>query len=618
MKKLNLFILLSVSAGLLFAEDFRERHYFYEILQPSHEAKAPVDGGLTERVCEPLDRGLTAVTAADGRLHLSWRLLADDPEGAAFHVYQIVNGQSRRISSKPITATTDFFCAMPSDPESTSYQVVLLDEKGKIRERSNPFKASWATKYRSIKLQEGTQVGKLAVADLNGDGTYDYILRTPSRGTDPGTQGITDGLTYKIQAYLSDGTFLWSYDLGQGIEPGVWYSPFVAFDFDGDGKAEVAMKTAGENVQRDSTGRVGWGEEYITVLDGMTGQVRARADWPERNFRYGNLNRQNRNQMGVAFLDGKTPFILACRGTYKLMVVDAWQLKGDELVRAWRWDGDEENPIVRSQGSHSLVCGDVDEDGRDEILLGSCMLDDNGTLLWSTGLGHPDKIYLTDIDPNRPGLECFFCLEPKHEEGRGISLFDARTGEFLWGIGHETFHVGSGMVADFDPAHPGLECFGGEDRKGGSTDRYLLSASGEYLSRNGNIPPTGDWLWWDGDLLRETFGREEIDPAASPELMRRRFWSQAVVKWPAVGSDEKAVAVDNGIEGSIVLTADLEGDWREEIVTAVQNELRIYTTPLPAKDRRVTLMQDPLYRNYVISRSMGYPQSPITSYYIGE
>ena len=113
----------------------------------------------------------------------------------------------------------------------------------------------------------------------------------------------------------------------------------------------------------------------------------------------------------MAYLDGKTPYILACRGTYKLMTVDAWQLKDNKLERAWRWDGDEENPVVRSMGSHNMVCGDVDEDGKDEILLGSCMLDDNGTLLWSTGLGHPDKIYLTDIDPDRPGMEVFLCLE---------------------------------------------------------------------------------------------------------------------------------------------------------------------------------------------------------------
>lgn len=175
------------------------------------------------------------------------------------------------------------------------------------------------------------------------------------------------------------------------------------------------------------------------------------------------------------------------------MVVDAWQLNGTKLERAWRWDGDEENPIVRSMGAHSMVCGDVDDDGRDEILLGSCMLDDNGTLLWSAGLGHPDKAYLTDIDPSRPGMEVFLCLEPWHDNGRGVCMVDARTGQQIWNIGHKTFHVGDGMVADIDATHPGLECFAREDRKGGTTDKYLLAADGTYLSKNEGVPPCRNW-----------------------------------------------------------------------------------------------------------------------------
>ena len=129
-----------------------------------------------------------------------------------------------------------------------------------------------------------------------------------------------------------------------------------------------------ENVRRDEKGRVDTGDEYLTVLDGMTGQEIAHVDWPKRNDRYGNLVRRNRNQIGMAFLDGKTPCILACRGTYKLMTVEAWQLNGNKLESVWKWDGDEENPVVRSMGAHNMVCGDVDEDGREEILTDSCAL----------------------------------------------------------------------------------------------------------------------------------------------------------------------------------------------------------------------------------------------------
>lgn len=592
------------------AQDLRERNYYYEILSPNHANKEKVEGFAVQKVKENLDRGLSAVPSLDGKgVYLSWRLLEEDEANTSFHVYRSENGKVKRLTSKPIQATCDFTDAHPVAGKAL-YWVCNLNAKKKVVGTSAKIEVehSTLTNYQTIKLNRNIKAGKVAVADLNGDGIYDYIIRTPEINTDPGTRGNLRGDTYQIEAYLSDGTFLWSKDLGQGIEPGVWYSPFVVYDFNGDGKAEVALKTAPETTQRDEQGRVASGEEYLSVWDGMTGKEIARVDWPERNDRYGNVNRQNRNQIGMAFLDGKTPYILACRGTYKLMVVDAWQLKGDKLERVWRWDGDEENPIVRSMGSHNMVCGDVDNDGREEILLGSCMLDDNGTLLWSAGLGHPDKIYLTDIDPNRPGMEVFLCLEPFNNDGRGVCMVDAKTGEQIWNIGHKTFHVGDGMVADFDSSHPGLECFASEDSKGGSKDKYLLSAKGEYIQKNGEIPSCRNWAWWDGDLMRETFKGDDNRWGASSSSNGRKL---SIWKW-------QGETLTKDIEGDILMIADLYGDWREEIVTVLKGEIRIYTTNHPAKDRRVTLMQDPIYRSYIAHRSMGYPQSPVPSYYLGE
>lgn len=603
-------MMLSTLAAGAYAQDTRERNYYYEILDPSHEPKPLVEGFAQTRVSETLDRGLTlAPGQKEGTLYLSWRLLQSDAPDVAFNVYREAGGKTKKLNRKPLKATTDFVDPSPVAGEAR-YQVVAVDRRGKTLDKSAfvAYSPESVRNYRSIKLNRSVKAGKVAVADLNGDGVYDYIIRTPESNVDPGMPGDLNGKTYQIEAYLNDGTFLWSKDLGQGIEPGIWYSPYVVYDFNGDGKAEVALKTAPDDVQRDAKGRVDTGEEYLSVLDGMTGREIARVDWPERNFRYGNLIRRNRNQIGMAFLDGKTPYILACRGTYKLMVVDAWQLNGTKLERAWRWDGDEENPIVRSMGAHSMVCGDVDDDGRDEILLGSCMLDDNGTLLWSAGLGHPDKAYLTDIDPSRPGMEVFLCLEPWHDNGRGVCMVDARTGQQIWNIGHKTFHVGDGMVADIDATHPGLECFASEDRKGGTTDKYLLAADGTYLSKNEGVPPCRNWAWWDADLLRETFAGDDNRWGAGSSSHGR---AQSVVKW-------QGETLTQGIEGDILMIADLYGDWREEVVTALPGEIRIYTTNIPARDRRVTLMQDPLYRNYVAHRSMGYPQAPVPSYYLGE
>lgn len=592
---------LCAVATAALAQDPRESHYYYEILQPQHEQKPQVEGFAAGRVKESLGRGLTAVPAEGGRgVYLSWRLLESDAPGAAFHVWRTAGGKKKRLTRKPVTRTCDFTDTAPA-PEAvyTVEPAGAGGPAGSLSVRLDSLKP-----YTSIRLKDGGRAGKLALADLNGDGAYDFIVRTPASNVDPGMPGDRSGTTYKISAYLADGTWLWTRDLGPGIEPGVWYSPFVAYDFDGDGRAEVALKTSGDDYVKNAQGRVCGGSEYLTVLDGMTGREVCSVPWPERNDRYGNLVRQNRNQMGVAFLDGKTPYILAARGTYKLMVVDAWTLHDGRLTRAWRWDGDEENPVVRSMGAHSMVTGDVDADGRDEILLGSCMLDDNGTLLWSTGLGHSDKAYLCKLRPDSAGLQVFMVSEPKNEQGRGVSVVDALTGRLLWGIGHTTYHVGSGMVADITTQHPGLECFAAEDKKGGSSAKYLLTADGRKIDvADDEVPGCYPWVWWNADLLRETLtrgGRRGGD---------RRGMS--VGKW-------RGETLTGGIEGGVLATADIDGDWREEIITSLKGEIRVYRTSIPAADRRVTLMQDPLYRSYIMHMSMGYPQSPVPSFYLGE
>ena len=595
---------------MLYAQDSRERNYNFEILEPRHEPKPKVEGFAKQRVEEKFDRGLVASQARDGKsIYLSWRLLKTDRESVKFNVYRSVNNKTKKLNNKPIEKTTDFTDVSPIKGDVV-YWVEAINGKDSETSKKISLKdfVLGEPSYKSIQLKNDVIAGKVAVADLNGDGELDYIIRHPQTNVDPGTPGDTIGTTYKIEAYLSDGTYLWTKDLGLGIEPGIWYSPFVAYDFDGDGKAEVAVKTAGTDYKKNEKGRVYGGNEYLSVLNGMTGEEIAKVDWPERNDRYGNLIRQNRNQMGVAYLDGKTPCILAARGTYKLMVVDAWQLKDGKMEKLWRWDGDEENPVVRSQGAHNMVCGDVDGDGRDEILLGSCMIDDDGTLLWSSGLGHSDKAYLTDIDPKREGLEVFLAMEPWHDNGYGVCVLDAKTGERVWGIGHKTFHVGDGMVADIDPSHPGLEVFASEDRKGGSTDKYLLTAKGEKIASNSDVPPCRNWIWWDAGYIRQTFFGDNNRWGAGSTSDGR---SQSIGYW-------KGNKLTDNIKGDIIMIADVFGDWREEVITALPGELRIYTTNYPAKSRMVTLMQDAIYRSYVIQRSQGYPQSPVPSFYLGE
>jgi hypothetical protein len=211
---------------------------------------------------------------------------------------------------------------------------------------------------------------------------------------------------------------------------GVWWTPYIAADLDGDGKAEVALEMAPyaatkEEAQISPSGFVIEGPEYVVVLNGMTGKEIARADWVERGdpTRWGDDrgNRVNRNQIGLAKLDGKRTSLLVARGTYTLMYFDAWNLVDGKLVKVWRWFGDDTQPPVRGQGSHGMHVYDFDGDGKEEIALGSVMVDDNGKTLWSNGLGHPDLFYTADIIPECRPRDCLRLRgspEDKRDPGR--------------------------------------------------------------------------------------------------------------------------------------------------------------------------------------------------------
>ncbi|MHC4751084.1 MAG: rhamnogalacturonan lyase family protein [Planctomycetota bacterium] len=625
-------LLFYAAASMVLAQDPAERAYHVPALNPKHKEKPKVAGWANQRVEEKLNRGMLALLNKEGQVYLGWRLLKSDPRGTAFNVYRsIEGGEAVRLNKAPLTATTDFIDEQPALRRYNAYWVrpVLegreLESSEKVLLKAD---VKEQTYYSSIKFQGDYRPQRIGVADLNGDGAYDFVIKQPSRGIDPAGRPNHDGLTYKLEAYLNDGTFLWRKDLGPGIEPGIWYSPFIVYDFEGDGKAEVAVKTGPEDA-RESDGRVRKGPEWCSILDGMTGKELTRADWPPRDPRLGDYNRTNRNQMGMAYLDGKTPCLLVNRGTYKLMVVDAYQYHDGKLQRLWHWEGDDETPIIRSQGAHGMHSADVDDDGFEEVIMGSVVLDDNGTTLYSVGLGHPDKCFVTDIDPRRPGMEIFYAIEPWHDDGMGVCLVEAGTGKTIWSIGQRTYHVGDGMVADIDPSLPGLECFATEDRKGGSTDRYMFSADGKRLGAREDVPGCRNWIFWDADLLRETFGRggpsrsanrrSESAPSSADRGARDRsrfgrggFYPRelTIVKY-------KGATLATGIEGSIIMMADILGDWREELITVLLGELCIHTTTIPAKDRRICLMQDPVYRAEVVHRSMGYEQSPVPSYYLG-
>ncbi len=569
---------------------------YYDYLEftplPNPNRKPKVIGYATERVTEKLNRGLLAMPAGDGKIYLGWRLLSEDPASVAFDVYrQTDGGEPVKLNNSPLTATTDFIDERPVAGRENRYSVAAVVD-GQQRERSQAVTASVAAEaqpYMSMKLDGDYTFSKCGLADLNGDGSFDFVIKRPGGNIDPYEKYWKPSTeTFKIEAYLADGTFLWRYDLGWGIEHGIWYSPMIVHDLDGDGRAEVCLK-AGQGDRRDTEGRVFSGPEYLLVLDGMTGKERARVDWISREH-FPEYNRASRNQMCVAYLDGKTPSLLIERGTYDAMHVHAFEFRDEQLHLQWNWsDAEEGGGRYRGQGAHSMHAVDIDGDGRDEVFLGSSVLDDNGVGLWSTGFGHCDHHYVGDIDPAHPGLEVYFGMETRQSKN-GCCLVDAATGEILWGLDFPTRHVhSSGMCADLDPSVPGWECYSSDtDSEKKSEKRWLFDARGHLLRNDldwGFGRPT---IYWDADQQREIVGSGKILKYTGGEFPL-------------------------GATGSVIGFADILGDWREELITSVAGELRIYTTTIPAQDRRVCLMQDPLYRLDVCIQAMGYTQSPMVS-----
>lgn len=567
-------------------------------MDPLYKPGVPL-GWATTRIEEPLSRGLVAIPAGDGRVYIGWRLLKADPADVAFNVYRATDGGApAKLTVKPIRQTTDYLdTTAPRDRENMWWIAPVVN--GKEQREQTPERVTLAANtaadaraYASIQLRDDVKsVDRVGIGDLNGDGTYDFVVKHPSGHVDPGRRAASRD-TYKIDGYDGrTGAFLWRIDLGWNIQLGIWFSPMVVRDLDGDGKAEVCLRTAPYAATREQAfppsgnDLILQGPEWLSVYDGETGKEIDKVDWIERgevsDWADHTGNRSSRHMLGVAYLDGKTPSVLVVRGTYGLMKVDAWTLKDKKLQKIWRWTNERAPFKYQGQGQHSIKVGDIDGDGFDEILNGSIAIDNDGRTLWGTGMGHGDRFYLSDIDPQRPGLEVWYTIEDPHPQN-GVSLWDARSGTLIFGTKepNNDNQVAGGLCGDIDPSLPGAECWG---------DKWFFSAKGQVL--DGPPPPQNELVWWDADPLREIYSRGVISKWKGAELART--------------------------EGSVQHVADILGDWREEIVTFANGALRIYSTTIPAQDRRVCLMQDPIYRHDVTHRSMGYTHVPLTSYFLG-
>lgn len=563
-------------------------------MDPLYDPNA-VLGWAGERIEERLNRGLVAVPTEGGKVYVGWRLLKTDPEDVAFHVYRTTaGGPPVKVNAQPVTRTTDLVDdKAPLDKANVWFVRAVVNGQEQAPSEQVELQANAPVQqFRSVPLRDDVRgVAMVGIGDLDGDGVYDFVVKHPGGGKDPGRTGPNRG-AYKYDGYNGKtGQFMWRIDLGWNVDMGIWWTPMVVRDLDGDNKAEVCVRTSSYAATEDQmlpSGKTGFlldAPEFLAVYDGATGKEIDRVPWIElgkvQDWGDNTGNRASRHMMGVAYLDGKTPAVLAVRGIYGMMKMDAYVLQGGKLRKVWRWTNERAPFMYQGQGQHSLKTADIDGDGCDEVLLGSIAVDHNGKTLWGTGYGHGDRFYLGDIDPSRPGMEVLYIIEEPHPHN-GVSLWDARTGSLIWGIPvpNNDNELGRAQAGDIDPNYPGMECAGG---------RHYYTAQGKRLDEP--APPQDYLVWWDADRVREIYARG------------------AISKWKG--------RTLTSIPGGAQQIADLLGDWREEVVVASGGELRIYTTVLPAADRRACLMQDPLYRNDVTHRSVGYPHYPMTSTYLG-
>jgi rhamnogalacturonan endolyase len=468
---------------------------------------------------------------------------------------------------------------------------------------------------------------------LDGDGDYDLVVHMTGRGRDNAQDGLTDPPI--LHAYTAGGRHLWSIHLGRNIREGAHYTQFLVYDLDGDGRAEVACKTADGTV--DGTGkvigdaganRVGpdgrilSGPEYLTVFDGRSGAALATVDYlPPRgdvggwggiggnggNDRRG--NRADRFLACVAYLDGRRPSAVFCRGVYGRSVLAAWDFRDGRLTSRWVFDtaapgtgkDGKPNADYGGMGGHSVSVADVDGDGRDEILYHAMAVDDDGRGLFTTGLRHGDALHVGAFDPGRGGPVVFGIHEneggPHAATTPAAAAFEVATGKMIWRAGDGLDAV-RGLAADIDPRHPGAEMWALPGR--------LRTCVGEPI---GPAPRSANFaVWWDGDVLRELLDRTTI--------CKWDWENRALV--PVFTAE--GCAANNGGKATPALTADLLGDWREEVVfrTADDRALRIYTTTVPTAHRLRTLMHDPQYRLAVAWQNVGYNQPPHPGFYLGE
>ena len=574
------------------------------VIETEAETDMDVEEVQNGRAVEALGRGLTAVAVKDGNL-VSWRSFGTESYDT---VYELYRDGSLIYTSERGMAT----CYL--DEDGTADSTYTVKTGGVECDAVKPYGDNFFEIPLDVPAAGKTKAGEVytyfpgdcSCGDLDGDGEYEIVVKwDPSNAKDNSQSGMTGNVL--LDAYKLDGTKLWRIDLGVNIRAGAHYTQFLVYDFDGDGKAELVCKTADGTVDgvgdvigkesadyRNSGGYILSGKEYLTIFNGETGAAIETINYEPLRGSVGSWgddygNRVDRFLACVAYLDGKTPAIVMCRGYYTRAVLVAYSFDGEHMNKIWTFDSNSKgNATAAGQGNHNLCVADVDGDGFDEIVYGQCCIDHDGTLLWSTGLGHGDAVHVGNFLPDRDGLEIWGCLEG----GQGAYLAEAESGKVLRRYNTDR-DCGRALADNFVT---------GND----SAEFMCATTSDVFTGVDGKLRGA-----WGGGINFAVWFTDKLERCGLDGTRVFSYEYGDVLNAPGSVSC-------NGSKSTPCLTADLFGDWREEIVFAKSNgrALRVFMTEYDTEYRLPTLMHDTMYRCGVAAENVAYNIPPHTEWFL--